>query len=140
MKTADKLFLALVLIALNLFLTLFFEYKLATTLKLEFIVLGVVFIASMVALVGTYFDKEWAPALLAVLFGISIVNAIYLFVVQQALITFLALLVCNIAGVFFAVYASREPEEMFPSLETYDLEESANVELEFGRRAGRRRR
>ncbi len=145
-----RLLLVMALLVLNLVGMIFLEGKMEQYVALELVIIVVGILLGILALMGIAAESRWAWPFATILFSLFLANAVFLYVVVGAFVTFVLMLFVNTIGLLVSVLSisdvmpvvqSTLPAEHIPPVETYTSEEPAKVTYKAPKaRRGRRKK
>ena len=133
---AGRLFTMLVVLILSFIGMIFLETKMERFFALELVIIVVGVLLAIIALLGMASESRWAYPFTTILFALLLANTIFLFVITDAIGTFLIMLVLNLFGFLMSVLSIEDisrnaagtfTPEMTPPAENYAAEPEAKV-------------
>ncbi|MBD3361780.1 hypothetical protein GF358_03230 [Candidatus Woesearchaeota archaeon] len=126
---AIKAVFAFGLLILNFIGALFLFTKLAGGIPvyLEILYVLAALLVSLVYLLGTGFDAKWAGPIGLILFAVNMANAVCLYLLIGAFLTFVLLILVNAMGILLSLFSLNDEEDddfepIAEPVETYDVE------------------
>ncbi|MBN1644971.1 hypothetical protein JW851_02960 [Candidatus Woesearchaeota archaeon] len=126
---AIKVLFMLCLLVLNFIGAFFLFTKLAGGVPyyLEIIYILLALLVSLIYLLGAGFDAKWSGAIGTILFALNLANAVCLYLVISAFLSFVLLVLFNSIGMLTAIFSVSDEDDDFEPIEepveTYDVEE-----------------
>ena len=139
---AFRVFVILMLLALNFVGAVFLETKMANFFSLELIIIIIGFVITLIAIAGLAFETSWAWPLTTILFAAALANTLFLYFNIHAILTFAGMTLFNTMGLLISIVSIKEPEDFTSDsapLETYYPPEDA-VKVETKKKPAKKRK
>lgn len=126
-----KVIIAFGLLILNFIGALFLFTKLAGGIPfyLEILYVLIALCVSLVYLLGVAFDAKWSGPIGLILFAVNMANAVCLYLLIGAFLTFVLLVLVNALGILLALFSLSDEDDdddfepVSEPVETYDVDE-----------------
>jgi len=144
-----RLLFVMALLALNLVGMIFLESRMERYVALELVIIVLGILLGILALMGIAAESRWSWPFATILFSLFLANAVFLYVVVGAFVTFVLMLIVNIFGLLVSVLSIEDsvvpaPAGSVPAgspqVETYNAEEPAEVTYGTGKKKRGRKR
>jgi hypothetical protein len=122
MKASDmSVFMAILLLGLNLFAALLLESRMAHYFAWEILFICIIGLVTFAVMFGLWIDESWAYPLSSILFALSLVNVVWMFYMTSTFITSAFALLVNIAGLVICLASIHKQAPWTGELETYEV-------------------